>query len=79
MTCRDAIEVLGDYLEATLDETLAARLDEHLAECPPCRAYLDTYRRTREVASRVSAVDMPAEMRARLREFLLEHLRDPST
>lgn len=78
MTCREAIEVLADYLEATLASEEVRRLDAHLAECPPCRAYLNTYRRTREIAGRVSAVEMPPEMRARLRAFLLERLRDPS-
>jgi anti-sigma factor RsiW len=76
MTCREAIEILADYLDATLSAEAAGRLDAHLRECQPCQAYLSTYRRTREIASRVAAVEMPADMRERLRSFLLEQIRD---
>jgi anti-sigma factor RsiW len=76
MTCRDAIALLADYLESALTADVAEQLEAHLRDCPPCIAYLNTYRRTREVAAEVSRVEMPAEMKARLRAFLFERLRD---
>jgi anti-sigma factor RsiW len=76
MTCRDAIDLLADYLESTLSPDAAGRLEAHLADCQPCQAYLNTYRRTRDVARVVGRVEMPEEMRARLRAFLVERLRD---
>ncbi|MBI2206640.1 MAG: hypothetical protein HYU41_22625 [Candidatus Rokubacteria bacterium] len=44
--------------------------------CEPCQAYLATYRRAVELGAAGGRVEMPAEMKARLREFLLSTLRD---
>lgn len=75
VTCRDAIALLGEYLDAVLGEDALRALEEHLRDCAPCVAYLNTYRRTREVAATVNRVEMPDEMKRRLREFLLVNLR----
>ena len=76
MTCQEVIAVLADYLEATLSPDLLARLEAHLQDCAPCRAYLATYRRTKSLAAAAGRVEMPEEMKARLREFLLRELRE---
>lgn len=70
MSCRELIAVLDDYLEGTLAADLLRELERHLAECPPCRAYLATYRRTREVAAAAANVVVPEELKARLRRLL---------
>ena len=41
MTCRDAIDILADYLDATLGAQLARELELHLSGCAPCHAYLN--------------------------------------
>ena len=74
MTCKDAIDLLADYLESTLTEAQLAQLEEHLKACDPCVAYLRTYRRTKELAARAERVEMPEEMKVRLRQFLLGRL-----
>ena len=70
MNCREAIDVLADYLEATLTPAMLARLEAHLRECAPCRAYLATYKRATELAAKANRVDMPPEVQQRLRDFL---------
>jgi Putative zinc-finger len=75
MTCRDAIDMLADYLEAALGPGVAEALERHLRDCRPCQAYLNTYRKTRELAGRVGTEEMPPEMKEHLRRFLLEKLR----
>ena len=79
MTCRDAIAILGDFLANELGPKDRARLALHLAGCKPCRAYLRTYRRTRRLANRAGAVEMPAEMKRRLRVFLVETMTRAKT
>jgi hypothetical protein len=74
LTCRDVIGLLLDYLEATLDDDTVARFERHLADCAPCRAYLRTYDRSRRLAGEVGRVEMPVEMRDRLRDLLLGRL-----
>ena len=75
MTCREAIDVLADYLDGTMPPDVAAELERHLAECAPCRAYLATYRKTRELGTAAARVEMPEEMQVRLRRFLIDRLR----
>jgi anti-sigma factor RsiW len=74
MTCEEAIGILAEYLDATLTASAVERLEAHLAECAECRAYFATYRTTRTLATNASRVEMPAEMKRRLREFLLQQL-----
>lgn len=50
MTCREFIEFLMAYLSGELPGGQRAVFDEHLAVCPACVHYLDSYRRTVEVA-----------------------------
>jgi anti-sigma factor RsiW len=74
VTCREAIAVLAEYLEATLAPRSGAELEAHLADCDECRAYLATYRRTVGAVAVAARVQMPDELRRRLRSFLLERL-----
>ena len=76
MTCKDAIAIMADYLETTLSPELVEKLEEHLRDCAPCRAYLATYRATKSLAADAGRVEMPDEMKTRLREFLRAQLRE---
>jgi predicted anti-sigma-YlaC factor YlaD len=78
MTCQEAIELLAEYLDAALTPAALGRLEGHLRNCEPCRAYLATYRRAAELAAKVSRVEMPPDVRQRLRDFLSRALDTPS-
>ena len=52
MNCRDAIGRLAEYLDAELDPETVAQLEAHLRACAPCRAYLATYRKTKDLAAK---------------------------
>jgi anti-sigma factor RsiW len=75
MTCREVIGILDDYLESMLTPEVCDALERHLAGCAPCVAYLRTYRATKAMAAEAAHAPMPEELKARLREFLLERLR----
>ena len=51
MLCKDAGPRLIDFDDGTLDDETAASLRRHLADCPDCRADLDTLRRWRGLAT----------------------------
>ena len=38
LTCKDAIELMGEYLETALGPELLVALERHLADCRPCVA-----------------------------------------
>ena len=46
MNCREFIEFLHEYLFGDLSAEERAEFDKHLAECPLCVAYLDSYQKT---------------------------------
>ncbi|HET7487038.1 MAG TPA: zf-HC2 domain-containing protein [Acidimicrobiales bacterium] len=40
LVCRQAVELLTDWLEGALEPAEAARFEAHLAACDACTAYL---------------------------------------
>ena len=62
MNCREFTEFLHEYLFGNLPAAERAEFDKHLAECPWCVAYLDSYRKTiqLEKAAFAASQDEPA-------------------
>jgi anti-sigma factor RsiW len=46
MNCREFTEFLHDYLLGNLPAEERCEFETHLAECPWCVAYLESYRKT---------------------------------
>ncbi|MGH9092169.1 MAG: zf-HC2 domain-containing protein [Acidimicrobiales bacterium] len=46
LVCREAVELMTDYLEGALSWRQRRRLERHLRACPSCRAYLEQLRLT---------------------------------
>ena len=59
MTCKEAIAKLAEYLDAELTPLDLAGFEAHLRVCEPCRAYLATYRKTKELAAKSIASTCP--------------------
>jgi anti-sigma factor RsiW len=76
LKCKDVIvEFLADYVDRALSPEVTREVDAHLRACAACMAYLNTYRKTRELVGRHAAqVTMPEEMKEILRRFMLEKL-----
>lgn len=55
LVCRDAVALMQDFLDGTLDAADAARLQAHLADCPHCSEHLAQLRRTIETLGRAEA------------------------
>jgi anti-sigma factor RsiW len=45
VTCKELVGFLIDYLDGELSAAERRTFDEHVAECPDCVAYLDSYRK----------------------------------
>jgi anti-sigma factor RsiW len=75
LTCRDVIEdFLADYVDDALSLGVRVKVKLHLLLCKECMAYLHTYKKSRDLFGQASQVEMPEEMKAILRRFMLEHL-----
>jgi anti-sigma factor RsiW len=70
IACVSGVARLMDYLEGVLPADLHAALDEHVAGCPRCAAFVASYRATPRILREASAVSLPADVEASLRAFL---------
>ena len=64
--CRQIAELLGDYLDGTLPRSTRDLIDFHIDGCPPCVAFVNTYRGTVDVTRKLADVPIPSELKKRL-------------
>lgn len=72
LVCREAVELVSDYLEGVLSETQQQRLDTHLAQCPNCPEYLAQMRTVITLTGSVTPEDLTPSVRT---EFIRLHRR----
>jgi anti-sigma factor RsiW len=70
VVCRSGVELLNEYLEGLLPPELRAALDEHVAGCPRCAAFVNSYRNTPRILREATATTLPPDIEASLRAFL---------
>ena len=66
MRCADVAEVLGEYLDGTLDAKQVKLLEAHLRSCLECQVLLAQYRRTVEMCESLEEEEVPQSFRAAL-------------
>jgi anti-sigma factor RsiW len=62
LVCREAVELVTDYLEGALSRSARRRFERHLAGCPHCTEYLAQIEATIKLAGRVTPGDLTPEM-----------------
>jgi len=62
VVCRQAVELMSDYLEGALSERDRRRLEAHLADCPHCTEYLAQLRVAIDTMGRVEPDELPEAM-----------------
>jgi anti-sigma factor RsiW len=62
VACAAGVELLMDYLEDALAGDVRATIEEHVAGCPRCQAFIASYRETPAILRRATVVSMPAEL-----------------
>jgi anti-sigma factor RsiW len=67
---------LSDYLDASLDAKLRAKLEEHISECPNCWVIADTTRRTIQIYKGMEPYPVPADVQERLMAALERKMAD---
>jgi anti-sigma factor RsiW len=68
LSCREVVEILGDYLDSAMTPEDRARLEQHLADCDGCTAYLEQLRTTIRLSGRLSEEAVSPEAMAPLLE-----------
>lgn len=70
ITCRELVEKLLDFLAEELPPEHCERIREHLRQCPPCIAFVETYQITVTLSRRLPRHPLPPELEQRLRAAL---------
>jgi len=66
IVCREFVEEVTNYLEGKLSEAEERWTDEHLAQCPHCRAYLAQMRSTISALRGLAEPSVDPELRERI-------------
>lgn len=74
MTCEELLQLLNEYVDGTLDLSLAEcqQFAEHLAQCNPCQVVVDNIRKTIRLYRAGEPFPIPPEFEARLLQALRE-------
>lgn len=64
------VDYCMDYLAGSLPSDERKTFDDHLAYCPECVKFFDTYKKTPEISRAALSVEMPERVRNEVRNFL---------
>jgi anti-sigma factor RsiW len=72
MTCRELVELLGEFLSGELPPEQRGHVERHLDGCDGCIAYLESYHLTVHLSRQLPSPCLPPRLRERLEEILRE-------
>ena len=49
LSCKEVTALMMEYLNVTISSDVALAFEAHLAVCPDCKAFLNTYKKTVEL------------------------------
>jgi len=75
VVCASGVELLMDYLEGVLPPEVNAALEQHVAGCERCAAFVASYRETPRILRNATGAALPEDVAASLQAFL----RAPTT
>ena len=75
LSCKELVELVTDYLEATLPAEQRARFERHLSYCGPCTHYVQQMRLTIKTLGKLTEDDLDPQAR----DELLRAFRDWKT
>ena len=69
--CKECLDLLSDYLDGDLDAQTSADLEEHFKDCPPCIAFLNTFKTSTQLCREtLRQVDIPEVVQGKMKEFV---------
>jgi predicted anti-sigma-YlaC factor YlaD len=70
MTCRELLGALNEYVDGETQSALCQALQEHLADCNPCRVVIDNIRHTITLYRIAERNTLPAGLHEQLRTMV---------
>jgi len=75
MDCKEIFDRLSEYIDRELDPNLCEEIEDHIKDCEPCVAFINTLRKTVELFNReLPPDDIPKPVSISLHEFLKKEL-----
>jgi len=68
IVCIAGVDLLMDYLEGVVPADVRRALDEHVAGCAKCTAFVKSYLETPRIVREATDVAIPVELQRLLRE-----------
>ena len=75
IVCVSGVALLAEYLEGTLPADVRRELEAHVAACPRCTAFVESYRATPRILRQATLAALPADLEASLTAFLRQRIR----
>ncbi len=72
MKCDELLAILNEYIDGEVDASICQELEQHLAQCGPCRVVVDNIRQTVRLYHGEQEYELPVQFRQRLHEALRE-------
>jgi anti-sigma factor RsiW len=69
--CKEIFALLSDYLDHDLPEDVCREIDAHIADCPPCVAFVNSLRKTVELCRQAKVLAAPDPLPEAARRELL--------
>ena len=66
IVCMSGVELLMEYMDGALAPGVRAAIEAHVAGCPRCEAFIESYRETPRIVRDATRVEMPADLEASL-------------
>jgi anti-sigma factor RsiW len=68
-----------DYLEGQIAPDVRAAVERHVAGCPRCIAFVESYRRTPDIFKHATAATLPPDLARTLEEAVRGQIRRNDT
>lgn len=72
MNCRELVELLIDFVSGDLAPEHCERIEQHLRRCPPCLAYVESYRLTIKLCKKLPPEPVPPQLMERLKTAMAD-------
>ncbi|MDH5757469.1 MAG: zf-HC2 domain-containing protein [Nitrospinota bacterium] len=77
MKCTDILEKISDYLDKELDPDICKEIENHIHDCEPCIAFVNTMRKTVELFNKAGRepAPVPEHVSDKLMNFLKKNAK----
>lgn len=78
MNCQDILEKICDYIDKDLDPAICKDIEDHIEDCEPCVAFINTIKKTVELFGGAGQEPpiIPKPVSINLKSFLKNHIDD---